>query len=235
MAKIYYDKDADLGLLKGKKIAIIGYGSQGHAHALNLRDSGADVRVGLYPGSKSWAKAEAQGLRGADRRPGVRRGGRHHDAGARHRRRRKIYREVDRAAPDAGQDPDVRPRLQHPLRPDHPAGRRGREHGGAQGARPPCARGLRGRRRHAVPGRRAAGRQRPRQGVRAGLCQGHRRHARRRDRDDLHRGDRDRPVRRAGRAVRRRQRADRRPASTRWSRPAISPRSPTSSASTSSS
>ena len=63
MAKIYYDKDADLNLLAGKKIAVIGFGSQGHAHALNLRDSGADVRVGLYPGSKSWAKAEAQGLR----------------------------------------------------------------------------------------------------------------------------------------------------------------------------
>jgi ketol-acid reductoisomerase len=63
VANIYYDKDADPSLLDGKKIAIIGYGSQGHAHALNLRDSGADVRVGLYPGSKSWAKAEAEGLR----------------------------------------------------------------------------------------------------------------------------------------------------------------------------
>ena len=63
MANIYYDNDADLALLDGKKIAIIGYGSQGHAHALNLRDSGVDVRVGLYPGSKSWAKAEAEGLR----------------------------------------------------------------------------------------------------------------------------------------------------------------------------
>jgi ketol-acid reductoisomerase len=63
VAIIYYDKDADLELLKGKKIAIIGYGSQGHAHALNLRDSGADVRVGLYEGSPSWAKAEADGLR----------------------------------------------------------------------------------------------------------------------------------------------------------------------------
>jgi ketol-acid reductoisomerase len=62
LANIYYDKDADLGLLKGKKIAILGYGSQGHAHALNLRDSGADVRVGLYAGSPSWAKAEAEGL-----------------------------------------------------------------------------------------------------------------------------------------------------------------------------
>jgi ketol-acid reductoisomerase len=63
MAKIFYDKDADLSLLNGKKIAIIGYGSQGHAHSLNLRDSGADVRVGLQPGSKSWSKAEAEGLR----------------------------------------------------------------------------------------------------------------------------------------------------------------------------
>jgi ketol-acid reductoisomerase len=62
-AKIYYDQDADLGLLKGKKIAIIGYGSQGHAHALNLHDSGQDVVVGLYKGSKSWAKAEKDGLR----------------------------------------------------------------------------------------------------------------------------------------------------------------------------
>jgi len=52
-AKIYYDQDADLGLLKGRKIAIIGYGSQGHAHALNLKDSGQDVVVGLYKGSKS--------------------------------------------------------------------------------------------------------------------------------------------------------------------------------------
>ncbi len=62
MAKIYYDDDADLGRLEGKKIAVVGYGSQGHAHALNLRDSGCDVVVGLYDGSKSWAKAEADGL-----------------------------------------------------------------------------------------------------------------------------------------------------------------------------
>jgi len=63
MAKRYYEKDGNLDLLKGKTVAIIGYGSQGHAHALNLRDSGVDVVVGLYPGSKSWAKAEAAGLR----------------------------------------------------------------------------------------------------------------------------------------------------------------------------
>jgi ketol-acid reductoisomerase len=62
VATIYYEQDADLGLLEGKRIAVIGYGSQGHAHALNLRDSGCDVVVGLYPSSKSWAKAEADGL-----------------------------------------------------------------------------------------------------------------------------------------------------------------------------
>ncbi len=63
MARMYYDADANLDLLAKKKIAIIGYGSQGHAHALNLKDSGMDVMVGLYPGSKSQAKAEAAGLK----------------------------------------------------------------------------------------------------------------------------------------------------------------------------
>jgi ketol-acid reductoisomerase len=63
MAKLYYDKDADLSLIKGKTIAIIGYGSQGHAHALNLKDAGFDVVVGLYQGSKSWDKAAANGLK----------------------------------------------------------------------------------------------------------------------------------------------------------------------------
>src|SRR5215469_9754405 len=59
----YYEKDGNLDYLQGKTVAIVGYGSQGHAHSLNLRDSGLDVIVGLYPGSKSWAKAEAAGLK----------------------------------------------------------------------------------------------------------------------------------------------------------------------------
>src|SRR5947209_5727570 len=63
MATVYYDKDADLSALEGRKVAIIGYGSQGHAHALNLKDSGIDVRVGLYDGSPSRAKAEGAGLK----------------------------------------------------------------------------------------------------------------------------------------------------------------------------
>ncbi len=62
MTKIYYDDDADLGLVIDKTIAIIGYGSQGHAHAKNLKDSGCEVIIGLYAGSKSWAKAEAEGF-----------------------------------------------------------------------------------------------------------------------------------------------------------------------------
>ena len=62
MARVYYEKDCDLGKLTGKKIAIIGYGSQGHAHAMNLRDSGCDVIVGLYKGGKSWPVAEKDGF-----------------------------------------------------------------------------------------------------------------------------------------------------------------------------
>ncbi|MER3452698.1 MAG: ketol-acid reductoisomerase, partial [Acidimicrobiia bacterium] len=63
MATVYYEKDADPGIIAGRRVAIIGYGSQGHAHALNLRDSGVDVRVGLREGSASRPKAEAAGLR----------------------------------------------------------------------------------------------------------------------------------------------------------------------------
>jgi len=63
MAKMYYEKDCNLSLLNGKTVAVIGYGSQGHAHALNLHDSGVDVVVGLYEGSKSWKLAEEAGLK----------------------------------------------------------------------------------------------------------------------------------------------------------------------------
>ena len=61
--KVYYDEDANLGLLQGKTVAVIGYGSQGHAHALNLKDSGVNVVIGLYKGSKSWEVAEKAGLK----------------------------------------------------------------------------------------------------------------------------------------------------------------------------
>src|SRR6266540_2872370 len=62
MVKMYYCQDANFEVLKGKTVAIIGYGSQGHAHALNLKESGANVIVGLYQGSKSWEKASTDGL-----------------------------------------------------------------------------------------------------------------------------------------------------------------------------
>ena len=70
---MFYDDDADLSLIQGKNVAVIGYGSQGHAHALSLRDSGVDVRIGLAEGSKSRAKAEAEGLRVLDVAEAVRR------------------------------------------------------------------------------------------------------------------------------------------------------------------
>ncbi|WP_181767196.1 ketol-acid reductoisomerase [Streptomyces albidus (ex Kaewkla and Franco 2022)] len=63
MAELFYDNDADLSIIQGRKVAVLGFGSQGHAHALSLRDSGVDVRVGLHEGSKSRAKAEEQGLK----------------------------------------------------------------------------------------------------------------------------------------------------------------------------
>ena len=62
-AKIFYQEDCNLSLLEGKKIAIIGYGSQGHAHALNLKDSGCDVIIGLYEGSKSWQRQRHRDLK----------------------------------------------------------------------------------------------------------------------------------------------------------------------------
>ncbi len=63
MAKIYYEKDCNFSILKDMKITVVGYGSQGHAHALNLKESGADVTVGLYEGSRSWQRAEKDGLK----------------------------------------------------------------------------------------------------------------------------------------------------------------------------
>src|SRR5882762_7165866 len=62
-AEMFYDQDADLSVIQGRKVAVLGYGSQGHAHALSLRDSGVDVRIGLPEGSKSRPKAEEEGLR----------------------------------------------------------------------------------------------------------------------------------------------------------------------------
>ena len=132
MAELYYDDNADLSIIQGRKVAVLGYGSQGHAHALSLRDSGVDVRVGLAEGSKSRAKAEAEGLRVVDpatacaeadlimvlvpdpaQRGPVRRG--------------------DRPEPQGRGRAVLRPRVQHPLRLRQAPGRRRRLHGGPEG------------------------------------------------------------------------------------------------------
>ena len=78
-AKIYYQEDCNLSLLEGKTIAIIGYGSQGHAHALNLRDSGCHVIIGLYEGSRSWARAKEQGFEVYTAAGGDKESRHHHD------------------------------------------------------------------------------------------------------------------------------------------------------------
>ncbi|MEE8423090.1 MAG: NAD(P)-dependent oxidoreductase, partial [Thermodesulfobacteriota bacterium] len=69
--KVYYDKDADLNHLKTKKVMIVGYGSQGHAHSLNLKDSGMDVMVGLRKNGASWKKAESAGFKVVEIEEGV--------------------------------------------------------------------------------------------------------------------------------------------------------------------
>ena len=117
MAKMYYDNDADLSLIQRTKVAIIGYGSQGHAHALNLKDSGVDVRVGLPATSKSRAKAQAAGLTVGD----VGEVAKWADVVmilVPDTAQAQALPRGDRAEPAAGQDADVRARLQHPLRHD---------------------------------------------------------------------------------------------------------------------
>ena len=206
MATMFYDKDADIELIRTRKVAVIGYGSQGHAHALNLQDSGVDVVVGLQAGSKSAEKATAAGLKVLTRRRGVEVGRRDHGADPRSAPGQGLQGR-DRAAPHRRQDADVRARLRHPLQLDRAAEGRRRDDGRAEGAGPSRARGVQGRRRHARPAGGAPGRHRQGARDRAVVRPRHRLHARRRDRDDVRRGDRDRPVRRAGGAVRRHQRA----------------------------
>ena len=161
-AQIYYDKDADLALIRGKKVAIIGYGSQGHAHALNLKDSGVDVRVGLRAGEHEPRQGEGRRPRRRSPSPRPPRGPTSIMMLAPDTAQPTIYKNDIAPHLDAGQDADVRARLQHPLRHDRAAGRRRRHDDRAEGARPPRARDVPGGRRRAGAGRRPPGRQRQR-------------------------------------------------------------------------
>ena len=163
--KVYYDKDADLSLIKGKNVAIIGYGSQGHAHAQNLNDSGVKVTVGLRKGGARWTKVEKAGLQGG--RGGRRREERRRrDDPAARRADRQRLQERHRAEHQAGRVAGLRARLQRALRPGRAARRPRRLDGRAQGPGPHRAQHLHAGRRRAAPDRRA--RRQERQGARPG-------------------------------------------------------------------
>ena len=161
MTKLIYESDVDRGAIDGRKVAILGYGSQGHAHALNLRDS-RGRRPGRAP-ARLVVPPEGRGRRAARprHRLGDCRGGRRDGAAAGHRATEGL-RGRDGAAPRPGGRAAVRPRLQHPLRDDHPAtgGRRG--DGRAEGPRAtssggPTPRGAAYRRSSPWPRTRRAG------------------------------------------------------------------------------
>ena len=194
MAELFYDKDADLSLIQSKKVAIVGYGSQGHAHAQNLRDSGVEVVIALKDGSKSTEKAQDEGFEVKSVA----------DAAewadvimilAPDQHQRSIFNESIKDKLTAGKTlafahgfnirfgyiDGARGRRRDPRRPE--------------GARPHRASRVRRRSRHPRHHRGRAGRLGPGVGAREVVRQGHRRHPRRRHQDDLHRRDRDRPVR----------------------------------------
>ena len=162
-AKIYYDNDADLSLLKDKTIAILGYGSQGHAQAQNLRDSGCNVIVGQRPGSTNYDLASKPRLQAGVRRRGHQAGRPGQHPAARRSAGRHLSQTDIRAEPEAGQHADVLARLQRPLRPGR-SRRKGVDTraGRAQGPRPPGAQRIRKRRRRALPDRPERRRQRRR-------------------------------------------------------------------------
>ena len=207
MATIYHEQDTDVSALAGQKIAVLGFGSQGHAHAQNLKDSGHDVRVGLRPGSSSRAKAEEAGLRVLDigeavaeadvvmvLLPDTSHG--------------KVYAEDIAPHLNAGDMlmfahgfsihfGTVTPPADVDVTMIAP-----------EGSRPPRAPDVRGGHRDARTGRGAAGRDRQGAAARARLRRRDRRGPRRDHRDHVQGGDRDRSVRRADGAVRRAVRAD---------------------------
>ena len=206
--RVYYDRDADVNLIKGKKVAIIGYGSQGHAHAHNLKDSGVtELAVGLRAGLRR--RRQGGGRRAEGDGPGrVRQvGRRRHGADPRRGPGRPVPRKA-RPEHEAGRRARLRARAERAFQPARPAPRHRRVHDRAEGPRPHRAQRIPARRRRAVPGRGGAEPVGQRAGDRAVLRLGDRRRPRRHHRDDLQGRVRDRPVRRAGGAVRRPRGAD---------------------------
>ena len=114
MAKMYWEADVNADALKGKRIAVLGYGSQGRAHALNLRDSGCDVVVGLPPNGKSWAKAVKDGWAPQAPGRGREKRGHHRDPRAGHGAGRALQR-FHRSQHEEGCDAALRPRFEHSL------------------------------------------------------------------------------------------------------------------------
>ena len=203
--RAYSKKDVDRKALQGARIAILGYGSQGRAHALNLKDSGYDVVVGVRRTGDSWKKAKKDGLAVAEPAEAVK-GAALAAMMTPGPRAAAVYKEIVQDTAE-GRGPALRARIQHPFQADQAAqgSRRGADR--AQGSGRPRAAPVPAGTRRAVPDRRRAERHRQGEGTRTRLRRRHRRHACRRHRDDVCRGDRDGSVRRAGRALRRRDRA----------------------------
>ncbi len=206
-AKVYTDKDADLKHLQGKTLAVLGFGSQGHAHALNLKDSGCNVIIGLYPGSKSTPVAQSHGFEVLSTAEAVRRADVIFVA-IPDTKQPKVYEQDIAPNLAAGKTllfshgfsihfktivppADVNVILVAPKGPGHIVRRQYLEGKGVP-----------------VAHRRLSGPGQAIQADRAGLGQRHRRHARRRHPDQLQGGNRNRPVRRTNRPVRRRLRLD---------------------------
>ncbi len=189
-----YDDDADLHLLDGKTVAIIGYGSQGHAHALNLKDSGVDVVVGLRESSASAASAREQGLEVLSVVEASSRGDLVMMLVPDELHREVWENEVRDGVAEGNMLLFGHGFSIHYKEIDPPAGV-DVAHGRAEGPRPSRAPPVHGGQRRPRPNRGRAGCDRQRARAGAGLRQGHRLHARRGDRDDLQGRDRDRPVR----------------------------------------
>ena len=183
MPKIYYDADADLAVIRGRKVAILGYGSQGHAHALNLRDSGWDVRVGLHAGASRARKRRPTAWSSTTRRC-VRVGRRDHGARARHGPGSPLPGGHS-PEPDCRKHADVRARIQRSVWDARPAQGHRRVDDCAEVARPPRPRAVSGRCRHARAAGNPSGRERQGEGSRALVREGHRRHPGRGHRDHV--------------------------------------------------